>query len=85
MGKTDFAPWPVPSLFEGQHLVRVLNGTNDELWFVAADVCRVLRLSNTTAALKSLYPDEKSLRSFADWAAKKWPLRGSLKLGVGCL
>jgi adenylate cyclase len=28
---------------------------------------------------------EKSLRFFADWAAKKWPLRGSLKLGVGCL
>jgi hypothetical protein len=27
----------------------------------------------------------KSLRFFADWAAKKWPLRGSLKLGVGCL
>ena len=25
------------------------------------------------------------LRFFADWAAKKWPLRGSLKLGVGCL
>jgi len=27
----------------------------------------------------------KRLRFFADWAAKKWPLRGSLKLGVGCL
>jgi hypothetical protein len=25
------------------------------------------------------------LRFFADRAAKKWPLRGSLKLGVGCL
>ncbi len=27
----------------------------------------------------------KRLRFFADRAAKKWPLRGSLKLGVGCL
>ena len=27
----------------------------------------------------------KGLRFFADRAAKKWPLRGSLKLGVGCL
>jgi hypothetical protein len=27
----------------------------------------------------------KGLRFFADVAAKKWPLRGSLKLGVGCL
>jgi hypothetical protein len=27
----------------------------------------------------------KHLRFFADRAAKKWPLRGSLKLGVGCL
>jgi hypothetical protein len=27
----------------------------------------------------------KELRFFADRAAKKWPLRGSLKLGVGCL
>jgi anti-repressor protein len=61
MGKTDFAPLPVPFLFEGQHLVRVLTGTKDELWFVAADVCRVLRLSNTTAALKSLDLDEKGL------------------------
>ena len=25
------------------------------------------------------------LRFFAEVAAKKWPLRGSLKLGVGCL
>ena len=28
---------------------------------------------------------DKHLRFFADRAAKKWPLRGSLKLGVGCL
>jgi hypothetical protein len=28
---------------------------------------------------------QKDLRFFADRAAKKWPLRGSLKLGVGCL
>jgi hypothetical protein len=28
---------------------------------------------------------DKKLRFFADGAAKKWPLRGSLKPGVGCL
>ena len=59
MGKTDFAP--VPFLFEGEHLVRVLPGSNDELWFVATDVCRVLRLSNTTTALRALDTDEKGL------------------------
>jgi len=30
-------------------------------------------------------PGLKNLRFFADRAAKKWPLRGSLKLEVGCL
>lgn len=61
MGKEDFDSRPVPFLFEGEHLVRVLTGTNDALWFVATDVCRVLRLSNTTAALKVLDRDEKGL------------------------
>ena len=28
---------------------------------------------------------DKVLRFFADRAAKKWPLRGSLKLGIECL
>jgi hypothetical protein len=28
---------------------------------------------------------KKFLRFFADRAAKKWPLRGSLELGLGCL
>jgi hypothetical protein len=28
---------------------------------------------------------DKALRFFADGAARKWPLRSSLKLGVGCL
>jgi putative DNA primase/helicase len=32
-----------------------------------------------------LNEEGKPLRFFADRAAKKWPLRGSLKLGVGCL
>lgn len=59
MGKIDFAP--VPFLFEGEHLVRVLPSVRDELSFVAVDVCRVLRLGNTTAALKALDADEKGL------------------------
>lgn len=33
---------------------------NGEIWFVAADVCRALDLTNTTMALKSLSDDEKS-------------------------
>jgi len=32
-----------------------------ELWFVGADVCRVLQLRNTTLALRGLDPDEKGL------------------------
>jgi hypothetical protein len=34
---------------------------------------------------RKLWRAENSLRFFADRAAKKWPLRGSLKLGVRCL
>jgi len=34
---------------------------------------------------RKLWRAENSLRFFANRAAKKWPLRGSLKPGVGCL
>jgi len=37
------------------------------------------------AACNRKAQEEKHLRFFADEAAKKWPLRGSLKLGVRCL
>ncbi|MFX3549979.1 BRO family protein [Ralstonia mannitolilytica] len=36
---------------------------NDEPWFVAADVCRALQLTNPTKALLSLDADEKALTS----------------------
>jgi prophage antirepressor-like protein len=52
---------PVPFLFEGSQLVRVVNGLDGIPWFVAADVCRVLRLGNTTMALRMLDADEKGL------------------------
>ena len=49
----------------------------------------ILILAGMGALLCSLWTgqirDFKDLRFFADRAAKKWPLRGSLKLGVGCL
>jgi predicted dithiol-disulfide oxidoreductase (DUF899 family) len=37
------------------------------------------------AARLELLEAEKELRFFADWAAKKWPLRGSLKGPAGDL
>lgn len=40
--------------------VRVVDGSGQP-WFVAADVCRVLGLSNVTMAMRTLSADEKSL------------------------
>lgn len=42
--------------------VRTVN-KNGEPWFIAADVCRVLELGNTTMALERLDEDEKALIS----------------------
>ena len=42
-------------------------------------------LSKYLSDPKVFIPGDKMLRFFADRAAKKCPLRGSLKLGVGCL
>lgn len=33
---------------------------NNEVWFVASDICKALELSNTTMALERLDEDEKS-------------------------
>ena len=44
--------------FEGNE-VRTLE-VNDEPWFVATDVTRILNLSNTTVALSRLDEDERS-------------------------
>jgi len=44
--------------FEGTHDVQVVT-INNEPWFVAVDVCKVLGLPNATNALLPLYHDEK--------------------------
>ncbi|CQJ08365.1 phage antirepressor [Yersinia enterocolitica] len=44
------------------HAVRVLS-IHNEPWFVAADLCRVLELSNPTKAIMNLDDDEKALTS----------------------
>lgn len=41
------------------HAVRVLS-IHNEPWFVAADLCRVLELSNPTKAIMNLDDDEKA-------------------------
>lgn len=48
----------IPFSFRG-HAVRAVT-INGEPWFVAADVCKVLKQSNTTKALQSLDDDERS-------------------------
>ena len=50
----------VPFLFEGQYLVRAIMGGDGEPWFVGADVCRVLGLTNPSQALARLDEDERS-------------------------
>lgn len=52
-----------PSFFNFEsHTVRILM-IDGEPWFVAADVCKALQLSNPTKALLSLDDDEKALTS----------------------
>lgn len=49
-----------PLLFEGEHLVRTAD-QNGEIWFVAADVCRVLGIKNVPDAVERLDEDEKGI------------------------
>lgn len=51
-----------PLLFEDEHLVRQTEEA-DELWFVAADICRVLGIKNVSQAVENLDEDEKGLCS----------------------
>jgi prophage antirepressor-like protein len=54
---------PTPNTFKFEsHTVRVVM-RNEEPWFIAADVCRALQLTNPTKALHSLDADEKALTS----------------------
>ena len=49
-----------PLLFEGEHLVRQTM-IGDEIWFVAADICRALEIGNPTMAIARLDDDEKRI------------------------
>lgn len=49
-----------PLLFEGEHLVRQVT-IEGEIWFVAADVCRVLGVKNVPDAVDRLDGDEKGI------------------------
>ena len=51
-----------PLLFEGEHLVRQID-MGDEIWFVGADVCRVLGLKNPHSSLALLDDDERGLHT----------------------
>lgn len=51
-----------PLLFEGEQLVR-MQLRDDEPWFVAADVCRVLGIKNARDAVEKLDDDEKGVGS----------------------
>jgi prophage antirepressor-like protein len=50
---------PMPFVYEGQHIVRVVI-RNDDPWFVAKDVCERLGLNDVGVALQGLDPDERS-------------------------
>lgn len=49
----------IPLSFHGDS-IRVINVGGDP-WFVAADVCRVLEVNNTTQAMNTLDDDERSM------------------------
>ena len=49
---------PVPFLFEGEHLVRIVYGADSEPWFVGIDVCHVLGISDHTRRFGRLNEDE---------------------------
>lgn len=51
-----------PLLFEGEHLVRQID-RDGEIWFVGADVCRVLGLANPHSSLALLDEDERDLHT----------------------
>lgn len=47
-----------PFLFEAEHLVRVV-GDDEDLWFVAKDVCAALEIVDVSRAVSRLDDDEK--------------------------
>lgn len=50
---------PVPKSFENELFGKIRYLVNrEELWFVAADVCKALDLSDTSMAVRSLDDDE---------------------------
>lgn len=59
----------IPFIYEDRP-VRVLLDEQNDPWWVAKDVCTVLELANTTAALKALDDDEKNLIRFPEKTLK---------------
>jgi prophage antirepressor-like protein len=50
---------PTPFVFEDEHLVRVVRCDGDDgPRFVAADICRILELTNPSKAIEGLEEDE---------------------------
>ena len=51
---------PTPFLFEGEITVRVIE-RDEAPWFVAADVCRALGMTNSSETVRGLDEDEKGI------------------------
>lgn len=59
MGNTTLAEQSTLEKYQFNHTdVRVLLDSNNDPWFVARDVCKILGLTNTTIALQNLDNDE---------------------------
>ncbi len=52
---------PIPFLYQGEHLVRIVIGPDREPWFVAGDLCRILNIKHVPNAVERLDKDEKSI------------------------
>ena len=54
-----------PFLFEGEHTIRSIDRAGNP-WFVVADVCNTLSITNPTMAVAALDEDEKSTLSLTE-------------------
>lgn len=69
-----------PFSFNGAEVRTVTE--NDQPWFVAADVCRVLDISNITEAMRGLDDDEFSTTEVVDGAGKRQSMRTVSESGL---
>lgn len=61
---------PQHFVFAGKHLIRVID-RNGEPWFIAADACAPVGVSNVSDVLSRLDEDEKDLIDLADVVGRK--------------